>query len=318
MTIAVSRAAFLTAAAACAMRPGYAAAAGPVAIRAGSAGDDDVTPLLYAQKSGILKRAGLDATVQRMSSGSAVASGVVGGTFDIGKSSLLSLINARGRGVPIMIIAPAGVYDASAPIGGLIVKSDGPIKTAADLNGKVIAVSALNDLYSISTKAWVDQHGGESSSIKLVELPISAVPEALQQGRIDAGNVLEPELEFAIESGKVRVLAHPFDAIARRFLYTAWFATTEYATKNRDVVERFVRAMRDAANYTNQHHDDTVALLADFTKVSPAVIGKATRSTAGTSIDPKDVQHLIDMAAKYKAIPAPFDAKDLIDPGYRA
>ncbi|MEA2687883.1 MAG: NitT/TauT family transport system substrate-binding protein [Candidatus Eremiobacteraeota bacterium] len=314
----ISRRTFVSLAAVAPLVPSMALAAGATAIRAASAGDDDVTPLLYAQQSGLLKRFALDANVQRMPSGSTVASGVIGGSFDIGKSSLLSLINARGRNVPIVIIAPAGVYDAAAPIGGLLVRADGPVKTAADLNGKVIAVSALNDLYTISTKAWLDQHGGDSSSIKLIELPISAVPEALAQGRIDAGNVLEPELQFALESGKVRVLAHPFDAIARRFLYTAWFTTKDYATKNRDVVDRFTRAMREAAAYTNAHHAETVGLLAEFTKVPAAVIGKATRSTAGTSIDPREVQHVIDVAYKYKAIPASFDARDLIDSGYHA
>jgi NitT/TauT family transport system substrate-binding protein len=314
----LSRPAFMSLAAAFAVSPLPARAADLVTLRCGSAGDDDVTPLLYAQQSGLFKRAGIETTVQRMPSGSAVASGVIGGSFDIGKSSLISLINARARGVPIVLVAPAGVYDSSAPVSGLLVKADGPVRSAADLNGKIVAVSALNDLYTVTTKAWVDQHGGDSSTLRLIELPISAVPEALAQGRIEAGNVLEPELQFAAESGKTRVLGHPFDAIAKRFTFTAWFTTRDFAAKNRDVVDRFVRAMRDAAAFTNTHRAETVNMLADFTKISPAVISKAMRSTAGTVIDPKELQHLIDVAVKYKAIQAGFDARDLMDAGARA
>jgi NitT/TauT family transport system substrate-binding protein len=307
----LSRSAFVTLAGAALLHPAAASAATP--LRAASASDDDVTPFLYAQKSGLFSKTGLDASVQPMRSGSAVAAGVIGGSFDIGKSSVMSLLNARGRGgVPIVIIAPAGVYDTAFPVSGLIVKVDGPIKSAADLNGKIVAVSALNDLYTISTKAWVDAHGGDSSTLKLIEIPISAVPEAIAQGRIDAGNVLEPELQFASEGGKTRVLGHPFDAIGRRFVFSAWFTTQDYAAKNREVIDKFVAALREAASYTNTHHAETVQLLADFTKVDPAIIKKSTRSTAGTTLDPKEVQHLIDLAVKYKALAATFDARDMI------
>ncbi|HEX3465334.1 MAG TPA: ABC transporter substrate-binding protein [Candidatus Elarobacter sp.] len=310
--VTLTRAAFVAStAAAVLLRPGAARAATQIA--AGSASDDDATPFLYAQKAGLFSRAGIEATIQPMRSGSAVASAVLGGTFQLGKSSVMSLINARGRGhAPIVIVAPAGVYDSSAPVTGLLVKADGPIKTPADLNRQVIAVSALNDLYSITTKAWIDQHGGDSSTIQLTEIPISEVPEAVAAGRVAAGNVLEPDLAFAAAKGKTRVLGHPFDSLGKRFTFSAWFTTVDYATKNRDVIEKFATALREAANYTNTHHNETVQALADFTKLDPAVIRRSTRSTGGTTLEASDVQHLIDMAVKYKALPTSFDAKEML------
>ena len=285
-------------------------------LHAASSGDDDATPFLYAQSSGLFSKAGIEARLERAASGSAVASGVVGGAYDLGKSSLLALITAHAHGVPVTIVAPAGEYDARAPISGLIVKTNGAIRSAADLNGKVVAVSSLNDLYAISTKAWIDQHGGDSKTLKLIELPISAVPEALEQGRIDAGNVLEPHLEFALQSGKARVLAHPFDAIAPQFLYSAWFTTKDAIAKDRDLLDRFSRVIHEAAIYANGHHAQTAAPLSAFTKVDPAIIAKSTRSTAGTALNPKEVQPVIDAAAKYGAIATPYDARELIDPSF--
>jgi len=310
-SLRLTRAAFVALTGAALVRPSVAAAA--TAIHAGSASDDDATPFLYAQKAGLFARAGIDATLQPMRSGSVVAAAVLGGTYQIGKSSVMSLLNARGRGkAPIVIIAPAGVYETTAPVSGLLVKADGPIKNPADLNRQVIAVSALNDLYTISTKAWVDAHGGDSSSLQLTEVPISAVPEAVAAGRVAAGNVLEPDLTFAAQAGKTRVLGHPFDAIGKRFTFSAWFTTTEFANANRDVVEKFAAALREAAGYTNAHHAETVQALADFTKLEPAVIRKSTRSTAGTTIDPAEIQRLIDLAVKYKALATTFDAKEML------
>jgi NitT/TauT family transport system substrate-binding protein len=307
----VTRAAFMALTGAALLRPGAARAA--VQLATGSAADDDATPFLYAQKAGLFARAGIEATIQPMRSGSAVASAVLGGTFQFGKSSVMSLINARGRGhAPIVIVAPAGVYDSAAPVTGLLVKADGPIKTAADLNNQVIAVSALNDLYTITTKAWIDQHGGNSSSIQLTEIPISAVPEAVAAGRVAAGNLLEPDLTVAAEAHKTRVLGHPFDSLGRRFTFSAWFTTADYASKNKDLVDKFAAALREAANYTNAHHAETVQALADFTKIDPAIIRRSTRSTGGTALEASDVQHLIDMAVKYKALPASFDAREML------
>jgi NitT/TauT family transport system substrate-binding protein len=307
----LTRAAFAALAGAALLRPSAARAA--VQIAAGSAADDDATPFLYAQKAGLFARAGIEATIQPMRSGSAVASAVLGGTFQFGKSSVMSLINARGRGhAPVVIVAPAGIYESAAPVTGLLVKADGPIKTAADLNNQVVAVSALNDLYTITTKAWIDQHGGNSSSIQLTEIPISAVPEAVAAGRVAAGNLLEPDLTVAAEAHKTRVLGHPFDSLGRRFTFSAWFTTADYASKNKDVVEKFVAALRDAATYTNAHHAETAQALADFTKIDVAVIRRSTRSTGGTTLEASDVQHLIDMAVKYKALPTAFDAREML------
>jgi NitT/TauT family transport system substrate-binding protein len=310
-TVGLTRAAFVALSAAALVRPAPAGAA--TAIHAGSASDDDATPFLYAQKAGLFAKAGIDATLQPMRSGSVVAAAVLGGTYQIGKSSVMSLLNARGRGkAPIVIIAPAGVYETTAPVSGLLVKADGPIKTPADLNRQVIAVSALNDLYTISTKAWVDAHGGDSSTLQLTEVPISAVPEAVAAGRVAAGNVLEPDLTFAAQAGKTRVLGHPFDAVGRRFTFSAWFTTSEFANGNRELIEKFAAALREAASYTNAHHAETVQALADFTKLDPAVIRKSTRSTAGTTIDPGEIQRLIDLAVKYKALASSFDAKEML------
>jgi hypothetical protein len=42
-----------------------------------------------------------------------------------------------------------------------------------------------------------------------------------------------------------------------------------------------------------------------------------TRATYGTSLDPALIQPVIEAAAKFKLIPAPFDARELIDPALR-
>jgi NitT/TauT family transport system substrate-binding protein len=279
--------------------------------------EDSVTPALYADQSGLFKRNGISVTIAPERSGSAISSGVAGGAFQIAKSSLVGLVTAHTKGVPFVLVAAGGIYSASSPIVGLLVKSDSPIKTAADLNGKTIAVSALNDIYAVSTLEWMDKNGGKPETVKQLEFPVGAVPDALVAGRIDAGAVIEPVLSRALEGGKVRAIAHPFDALAPRFLYTAWFAMADWTAQHTKESAAFARAMREASIYANAHKPQTVDLLAKYTAIEPSIITKMTRVECGTALDPKLIQPVIDACLKYKLIAASFDARDLIAPSLR-
>ena len=55
--------------------------------------------------------------------------------------------------------------------------------TAKDLTGKTIAVQALRDFSELALHAWVDQHGGDWSTLKIVEVPQAAILGALSDGR---------------------------------------------------------------------------------------------------------------------------------------
>ncbi len=289
----------------------------PTAWHLAGSVNDDVTPMLYAISSGLMRRAGFDLTVDKGTSGSAVSAGVVGGAYQIGKSSVAGLITAHAKGVPFVFVAPGGLYESNAPVTALMVRADSPIKTGADLNGKTVAVSAIGDLYTLTVKGWVDQHGGDSSTLKLVEIPLSAVPAALAAGRIDAGGLEEPEVSEALAGGTSRVLGRMFDSIAPRFMYTGWFSTLEFATQNRALLEKFRAALHDATVYTNAHKAETVELSAKFTLIDPKIVASGTRVTAALTLDPKLLQPVIEASAKYKTIPAPFDARDMIDPALR-
>jgi NitT/TauT family transport system substrate-binding protein len=284
----------------------------PTTITAAGLPEDSATPVLYAIEDGAFRKAGLDVTMQAQRSGPAVASGIAGGAYQIGKVSLPPLIDAHARGIPFTIIAPAGLSTASHPIAGLMVRKDSPIKTAADLNGKLIAVGALNDIFTLALRTWMDKNGGDSSTLKLVEIPISAIAEAIATGRVAAGSANEPILGAALATGKVRVLARTFDAIAPRFMFTAWVAVRSWADQHRAAAEAFRRVVLSTASYANTHPAATVDAIAKFTQLDPAAVRGMARTEAATSNDPALIQPVIDAAAHYKGISAPFDARQLI------
>ncbi len=147
---------------------------------------DDATPLLYGEKAGLFRRAGLSLDITAMRFGTVFAQAVIGGAADIGRSSTLPLVTGFAKGIPFTLVAPGGMYLAKAPGAGIVVMSDSPIARAADLNGKTISVPGLKALSDIATEAWIDQHGGDSTSVRYVELPEAAVLGALADGRVVA------------------------------------------------------------------------------------------------------------------------------------
>ena len=233
---------------------------------------------------------------------------------------MISMLVAHAHNIPVVIVAPGGLYDASdanerRSSSSLIRRSvPAPISTA-----RSSACSAINDLYMIGTRAWADAHGGDSSTIKFLELPISPLAAALDTGRIDAGATIDPDLQQALNTGKVRILLDPNGAIAPRFMYTGWMATTDYVRTNAATVVKFRDALIESAKYVQRTpFPQTVDVMSKFTDVPAAVVFNSMPRVLGAlSVDPKLLQPLIDTCAKYKAIPASFDARELIDPALR-
>jgi NitT/TauT family transport system substrate-binding protein len=276
--------------------------------------NDTATSALYAVRAGLFHKAGLNVQVQVMSSGAAGAAAVAGGAAQFALSSLVGVIAAHDKGIPFTLVAPAGVVTSDVPYSQFVVRSDSPIKTGRDLNGKTIGAAGLKDMDTVAIMNWVDQNGGDSKTLHFIEMPGPVALAAIEEGRIDGADLNTPTLTRGLEGGKVRTLAQIFDAIAPRFSNTGWFTTTDYATKNHDIVTRFARVMTDAAAYCNAHHADTVTLVAENAKIDAKLVARMARITFGDYLRPADIQPLINVAAKYGVIAKPFDARALISP----
>ncbi len=280
-------------------------------IRVGTVPTDSIAPLLYAMRTGAFERAGLKIDYQSLGGGDAVSQAVVGGALDIGLTTLVALMQAHRRGIPVSIIAPGGLW-IDADVGGLLVARDSPLKTARDFNGKVISAASLRSLATVAMDAWMDQNGGDSSTLRFLELPWQAAGAALQQGRIDAAVVDNPAYAQALATGSVRTVTRVNSAIAKRFLLGVWFVTGSYLAQNHAVAARFSRVIADAAAFTRVHNDATVGDVAQITKQDPAFIAHMQRTWVGTTIDLNDIQPVIEAAAKYHLIDRSFPAAEIV------
>jgi NitT/TauT family transport system substrate-binding protein len=297
--------------AACALGGAAGAQSTPLTIHVAGVPTDDLTPVFYGVKAGLYQKAGLDVQIVPTSSGTAATTAVVAGTYEIGKASLISVMVAHLRGLPIALVAGGAVWDPKVPFAQLLAAKDTTFKIGPEMNGKTIGVPALNDLNTLVTSAWVDKMGGDSKTLKFVEIPNSAATAALVNHRIDACVEQDPQTAESLASGQVRSLAPAYSSISNHFMFGAYFTNTDWAKTHLDAAKTFGRVTYQAAAYTNTHHAETAAMMSEITKIPLAVFSKMDRVQSATSADPELMQPLIDAAAKYHQIPRAFPAAEL-------
>ena len=289
-----------------------ASAANLTTLAVGSSAEDDIGPVLYALATGAFAKAGLDVQVTVLGSGSAAAAAVAGGSLQIAKSSSLPLVAAHARGLPFTIVTPGTVSTLERPSSVIVVKTDSPLKSPRDFNGKTFGQNSLGDVGVLLSRGWLDANGGEAKTLKFIEMPGPAVGPALAEGRIDAATLRNPGLAAVIGAGLGKAFAHPGDALGKRLLISAWFCTTAYAAANRDTVKRFAAVMHDASAYSNANPHEMAKYLAPYFHQDVAKVAQTEPALLGTSLDVNDLQPIVDAAVRYGAIMKPFPAAELL------
>jgi NitT/TauT family transport system substrate-binding protein len=221
------------------------------------------------------------------------------------------MITAYARGIPFVMVAPSIMYRRDNATAGIVVGANSAIRTPVELQGKVVACATGGIAY-LGLRAVIDKAGGDSSTVKFLELPNTAITAAIEGGRIDAGLLAEPNLMQDIRTGKVRFLVDELTGYDRPILEAVYFATREYASKKRDTIVRFAKALEKAQAYANAHVAETNNLLTPYTGLDPKVVAEMKHGYFAPTFDPAAIQPVIDLAAKYKVIPQRFEAKELL------
>jgi NitT/TauT family transport system substrate-binding protein len=271
---------------------------------------DDLTPVYWALETGMYRRAGIDLQITASNSGTAATAAVVSGAYDLGKGSVVASLIAHLKGLPLVTVANGVLWDEKAPITLAVVAKDSTIKTGADLNNKIGSAPALNDLGTLGINVWIDKTGGDSRTVKWIEVPNSAQAATIAAHRSDVCTLNEPAYTAAIDAGQVRLLAPCSSAIAEHYVIATYFGNKDWVDKHLDAARSFARITYEAARYTNTHHPETEAMMSRVTKIPLETMRKIFRAPGATSSDPALLQPVIDVAAKYGSIPGRFDAKD--------
>lgn len=270
---------------------------------------DSTALMFYANEMGFFKNNGLDVEVQAMANGEAVTVALTGGAVDVGCSECVSLILAFQKGLPITIIAPGGMQTPNSGVGMFFVQKDSTASTGRDIDGKTVAVVGLNGFAQYGTAYWLDKTGGNSSSVKFIQLSGAQIAIAMKDGRIDGAFVPEPFVSAV--RAVARPVINPMATIAPNFLSSAHFTTAAWAKAHPDDLRRLQTALRQAADWANKNRDQSAVILEKVARADPSLVAASVRSFYGERLDPATLQPLVDVAAHYGHF-APFPAKDMM------
>ena len=211
----------------------------PVPLRIALFPGDAAGQVFYAQDLGMFAKAGLDVEIIDLKNGAAIASAVAGGSADAGVTNMVSLAIAHERGLPFTILAPGGLALSAAPTNGILaVPATSPLHTAKDLNGKLIGIDVLGGLPYLAGKAWIDANGGDSKTVKYVELGFPEMQAAVIAGRVDAISInLTVDATVNKPGDPLRTLGIVYDAVAPRFASAIWFSTTTWTAQHPDAAK---------------------------------------------------------------------------------
>src|SRR6266705_5045070 len=161
----------------------------------------------------------------------------------------------KSEGQEIRVLADAANAGAA-----LVIKPDGPIKTAADFRGKKIATPQLGNTQDISCRAWlkaqgfnVTQTGGD-----VIVVPTNN-PDQLalfQSGGVDAVWTVEPWVTRLERDAKARVFLEDKDII------TTWLVSSaKFLRDRREFAKKTAAANVELTTWIQEHEAEAQKLL---------------------------------------------------------
>ena len=224
----------------------------------------------------------------------------MGDTIDVGMGDPVQVANPYLAGVPLAIFGGSGLYSTTAPTTVMVAANGSTLGKPKDFEGKTIALISLASLSSLATRKWLRQGGADETKVRLVELPFGSIVPALQRGTIDGALLSEPFL--SLNRDNVRVIAKPFDAIAKSFYISTFFAKRSWLQTNRDLAHAFLGAMYEAGKWANAHQSESATILSKYSKLDLDKVRSMTRVSYATTFEANHIQPVLDIALQYGQI----------------
>jgi NitT/TauT family transport system substrate-binding protein len=253
----------------------------------------DFLPTDVGVAHGIFAKYGLDVKITNLAGDGTVQQAMAAGSIDFGLGSGPGMSFAA-KGSPVQAVA--AIEGAPRDL-CIIVAADSPIKTVADLKGKIVTVSTPNSLSDWLAKRLSITEGWGQDGIRRLALGAAPGRIAALRTKQTAADITGPEAGFRLEENhQARILA-PLAKYAPDFITHVVFARKDLIAKNPDLVRRFLKGYFASIAYMKTHKEETDAVAVSALGETPTSASKtydyliSALSDDGT-FDPKAVQVL--------------------------
>lgn len=266
---------------------------------------------------GVFEKHGLDVELQLGDGGAALLPAVASGTMQFAVGNPLSVLTAKSQGLNMAIVSgySRNYKDPSDPEdkapSGITTRADANINTWKDLEGKTVAINALNTQGDLGTKARVEADGGDPSKVKFIEIPFPDQLAQLEQGNVDASWTPEPFLSKSRATEGVKYLGDPLRAIDNLPTMVT-FTSADYAKQNPEVVKAFREAIAETAELAMSDDAAFRAAVVKHTGMDAEVVKNINLEYISADLDPAVLEELSSTAMQYGFIKTEPDLSEVI------
>ena len=160
------------------------------------------------------------------------------------------------------VIAAYGINEVNFQ--AIYALEDGPIESARDLIGGILAVNALGAYQEAFATAWLADEGlteDEIAQVELVALPPASVDLALREGQIDAEVLAGTRLDAAVSLGGLRRLVRDVDLFGPTTLGSDLMLNS-FIAENPNTTRQLVSGIARAICWAQTSpHEDVIAMM---------------------------------------------------------
>jgi ABC-type nitrate/sulfonate/bicarbonate transport system substrate-binding protein len=240
------------------------------------------------------------------------------GALDLAASSANGVIFAAAEGVAAKMIASISRESPRGFSTSFYVKENSPIKSVADLKGKIVGINGFYTSGHLWLKTALEKHGLTDTDVTITPVPFPAMQEALEAGKIDLGMFPQPFAALAEKQAKVRKI---FDGkYGIPFEEELIVGKDEFLKKNAAAVRAFLEDLKASMQFYLEKPREARQLLIDhkMVRVNPDVYltmhDYYREPTLRVDVEALEKMQAVQIAAGFQKKKA--DVRSLVDLGY--
>ncbi len=235
------------------------------------------TAALYAGiEEGFFADRDIKLEIETGQGGAALLPAVMSQEIQFATSNPVSLLTARDKGLDVRVISNWSDEKETPEeaVNAVLAQEGSGIQTAADLEGKTVAVNTLKSMGDLTIREAVRQDGGDPDAVTFIELPFPDMPAALADGTADAVWVPEPFMGLLASEGNV-VVTTPTVVTAPGMALQLMFTSGALAERDPDLVEDMAAALNETLEFAEANPD---AVRGQITTVNPNIPEEAAQN----------------------------------------
>jgi NitT/TauT family transport system substrate-binding protein len=287
------------------------------------------TPLYAAIENGYFAAEGIEAELVPFDAGQPVAVATVAGSIDFGSAGFTSALYTLAAQGELRIIGGGTTDRPNFHAAGILASNAAyaaGLKSLKDLAGHSVALTQIGSTYHYALELILEKYGIDIAKVRTLPLQSFAnVASAVSGGQADAGVLTSAGAAPLLQNDNAKLLGWVGEETP--WQVTMIWTTPKMTNDRRDLVERFLRAVRKGAQASydafvgpggTRKDGPTaarmVAITQKYVKLSPEQIeANINYADPDLRIDMKDIQRQLDWYHAQGMLKESVKAGDIID-----